>query len=154
MIISLDFDNHTFPNIRVMRIPKPGNTASGIFCVNVKYLYSENAFELTKFKKCVIIKCICYGNWHFALFYFCCQRKKLPGSFGKEHNIVDMGGWAEFLKFSPVSWNTLNNTDVGGMTAKPAFVYCICVYLGIIFILNAAILLFGRKKSLDLKEDQ
>lgn len=67
--------------------------------------------------------------------------------------VVDMGGWFEYLKFSPISWNTLNNIDVGGMTAKPSFTYCMCVYAGIILTLTAAILLFGRKKSLDLKGD-
>ena len=67
--------------------------------------------------------------------------------------VVDMGGWFEYLKFSPISWNTLNNIDVGGMTAKPSFTYCMCVYGGIILTLIAAILLFGRKKSLDLKGD-
>lgn len=67
--------------------------------------------------------------------------------------VVDMGDWFEYLKFSPISWNTLNNIDVGGMTAKPSFTYCMCVYAGIILTLTAAILLFGRKKSLDLKGD-
>ena len=67
--------------------------------------------------------------------------------------VVDMGGWFEYLKFSPISWNTLNNIDVGGMTAKPSFTYCMCVYAGIILTLIAAILLFGKKKSLDLKGD-
>ena len=65
--------------------------------------------------------------------------------------IVDMAGWFGLLKFSPISWNTLNNIDVGGMTAKPSFTYCMCVYAGIILTLTAAILLFGRKKSLDMK---
>ena len=67
--------------------------------------------------------------------------------------LVEIGGWLDLLKFSPVSWNTLNNIDVGGMTANPSFAYCMCVYTGIILTLAAAILLFGRKQSLDLKGD-
>ena len=67
--------------------------------------------------------------------------------------LVEIGGWLDLLKFSPVSWNTLNNIDVGGMTANPSFTYCMCVYMGIILTLIAAILLFGRKKSLDSKGD-
>ena len=67
--------------------------------------------------------------------------------------IVDMGGWTEYLKFSPISWNTLNNIDVGGMTANPSLEYCLCVYAGLIAALIIAILVFGRKKSLDVKGD-
>lgn len=55
------------------------------------------------------------------------------------------------LKFSPISWNTLNNIDVGGKTQNPSFAYCMCVYAGLITVLIIAILVFGRKKSLDVK---
>lgn len=58
----------------------------------------------------------------------------------------------QFLKFSPVSWNTLDNIDIGGRTTKPSFAYCIGVYAAIIAVLVAAIFFFGKKKSLDVKE--
>lgn len=66
--------------------------------------------------------------------------------------LVSMGGWIEYIRFSPISWNTLNNIDVGKMTPNPSFEYCMCVYGGLVIVLIAVILLFGRKKSLDLKE--
>lgn len=58
------------------------------------------------------------------------------------------------LKFSPISWNTLNNIDVGGKTENPSFAYCMCVYVGSIAVLIIAVLVFGKKKSLDVKGDQ
>ena len=66
--------------------------------------------------------------------------------------LVAMGGWIDYVRFSPISWNTLNNIDVGNMTAKPSFAYCMCVYGSLILMLIAGIFIFGRKKSLDTKE--
>lgn len=66
--------------------------------------------------------------------------------------LVNMGGWIDYIRFSPISWNTLNNVDVGGTTSNPSFAYCMCVYAGLIVILITGILVFGRKKSLDTKE--
>lgn len=66
--------------------------------------------------------------------------------------LVRMGGWDDFIRFSPISWNTLDNIDVGKTTSNPSFTYCVCVYTGLIVILIAVILIFGRKKSLDLRE--
>lgn len=68
--------------------------------------------------------------------------------------LVSMGGWIDYVRFSPISWNTLNNIDAGKMTANPSFEYCMCVYAGLIAALIIAILVFGRKKSLDKKGDQ
>ena len=65
--------------------------------------------------------------------------------------LVSMGGWIDYVRFSPISWNTLNNIDVGNMTANPAFTYCMGVYGGLIVMLIAGIFIFGRKKSLDTK---
>lgn len=66
--------------------------------------------------------------------------------------LVKMGGWANFVRFSPISWNTLNNIDAGKMTPNPSFGYCMSVYCGLILTLIAGILIFCRRKSLDLKE--
>lgn len=62
---------------------------------------------------------------------------------------VENDGFEMLIPFSPISWTTLDNIDVGGLTKNPSFAYCICVYAGIIVLLIAAILFFGRKKSID-----
>ena len=66
--------------------------------------------------------------------------------------LVGAGGWIDYMRFSPISWNTLNNIDVGKTTPNPSFTYCMCVYAGVLVVLTAGILLFGRKKNLDTKE--
>lgn len=60
-------------------------------------------------------------------------------------------GWGKLLPFSPISWITLDNLDVGGLTNNPKFSYCICGFAIIIIALIAGILVFGRKKSLDIR---
>ena len=57
------------------------------------------------------------------------------------------------LWFSPISWNTLDKIDVGGLTMRPSFTYCICILALLILMLITAIFLFGRRKSLDVKGD-
>lgn len=66
--------------------------------------------------------------------------------------LVSMGGWIDYVRFSPISWNTLNNIDIGNLTANPSFAYCMSVYSVLIVILTAGILIFGRGKTLDTKE--
>lgn len=66
--------------------------------------------------------------------------------------LVENGGWIDFKRFSPISWNTLNNIDVGKMTSNPTFDYCMFVYAALIVMLTAGIILFGRKKNIDVKE--
>lgn len=60
-------------------------------------------------------------------------------------------GWEGLLRFSPISWITLDKIDVGGLTKCPSFSYCISVFGILIVSLITAILIFGRKKSLDNK---
>ncbi|MCM1061633.1 MAG: hypothetical protein NC452_15295 [Eubacterium sp.] len=55
------------------------------------------------------------------------------------------------LPFSPISWTTLNNVDVSGLTKNPTFTYCISVYLTAIVLLIAGILICGKKQSMDVK---
>lgn len=57
------------------------------------------------------------------------------------------------LVISPVSWNTLDKIDVGGLTSNPSFAYCITFYIVSIAALTAIIFISGRKKSLDSKEN-
>lgn len=63
-------------------------------------------------------------------------------------------GWEGLLSFSPISWITLDKIDVGGLTKCPSFTYCISVFGIMIVSLSAAILIFGRKKSLDKRGEQ
>jgi len=56
-------------------------------------------------------------------------------------------------RFSPISWSTLDQVDVGGLTTHPSIVYCLCVYAVLIITLTALIFIFGKKKSLDMKGD-
>ena len=63
-------------------------------------------------------------------------------------------GWEKLLRFSPMSWITLDMIDVGHTTKNPSFTYCVSVFAGLIAVLTAVILIFGRKKSLDVRGDQ
>lgn len=65
--------------------------------------------------------------------------------------LVENGGYPFIIPYSPVSWNTLDNIDVGGLTTNPSFGYCIGVYLTLIAILIAGIFIFCRKQNLDMK---
>lgn len=47
--------------------------------------------------------------------------------------------------FSPASWNTLNNIDVGGLTNHPNFYYCITVCIAVSLVL--AVFCFIKKKN-------
>ena len=67
-------------------------------------------------------------------------------------SIIENEGWEKLLPISPISWTTLDNIDVGGLSTNPSFTYCICFFVGIIAALIATILFFGRKKSVDIKE--
>ena len=68
--------------------------------------------------------------------------------------VANEAGWEKLLRFSPMSWITLDRVDVGNVTKNPSFTYCVSVFAVLIAILMAAILIFGRKKSLDVRGDQ
>lgn len=57
-------------------------------------------------------------------------------------------------RFSPITWSTLDGIDVGGLTVRPSFTYCICAYAVLIIVLAASVLIFGKKKNFDVKGDQ
>lgn len=67
-------------------------------------------------------------------------------------SIIENEGWEKLTCFSPISWTTLDNVDVGGLSNNPTFSYCMCVYVGLIAVLVVGILILGRKKSFDIKE--
>ncbi len=60
-------------------------------------------------------------------------------------------GFPMLLPFSPISWNTLDKIDVGGMTTNPTFGYCVTAYLFLILLLITGIFVFGKKQAIDLK---
>ncbi len=60
-------------------------------------------------------------------------------------------GFPMLLPFSPISWNTLDKIDVGGMTTNPTFGYCVTAYLFLILLLITGIFVFGKKQTIDLK---
>ncbi len=64
--------------------------------------------------------------------------------------LVD-NGFPNLLPFSPISWNTLDKIDVGGMTTNPTFGYCVTAYLILILLLITGIFVFGKKQTIDLK---
>lgn len=66
--------------------------------------------------------------------------------------VKDTFGLGRYRKLSPLSWNTLENIDVGGLTPYPTFPYCITVLSISILLLITGSVIFGRKKSLDFKE--
>lgn len=65
--------------------------------------------------------------------------------------LVENGGYQHIIKFSPVSWNTLDNIDVGGFTTNPEFLYCLFAYIGLIVFLTAGIFIIGKTKRIDMK---
>lgn len=65
--------------------------------------------------------------------------------------LIENGYFGQIIPYSPVSWTTLDNIDVGGFTTNPSFGYCLSVYLITITLLSAGILILGRKQSMDVK---
>lgn len=66
--------------------------------------------------------------------------------------VKDTFGLGRYRKLSPLSWNTLENIDVGGLTKYPTFPYCVMVLSVSILLLIVGSVVFGRRKSLDFKE--
>lgn len=60
-------------------------------------------------------------------------------------------GFPMLITYSPISWNTLEKIDVGGLTANPSFGYCVSVYLASIAVLTAGIFIFCGKQGMDVK---
>lgn len=67
-------------------------------------------------------------------------------SIAKGHKYLD--------RFSPVTWSTLDGIDVGGITVRPSFAYCITAVLVSIILLAASVLIFGKKKNFDVKGER
>lgn len=75
----------------------------------------------------------------------------LAGVFPILSYFIVMGDKARrFVKFSPVSWITMDNIDVGGLTSSPPFSYCLgflllsCAVLSVLILLCESRLLYGK----------
>lgn len=52
------------------------------------------------------------------------------------------------VRFSPSSWNTLNNIDVGGLTSFPDFYYCVTVCIAVSLALAGLCLISKKNENL------
>ncbi|MGN0670062.1 MAG: hypothetical protein ACI4JZ_05885 [Oscillospiraceae bacterium] len=91
-------------------------------------------------------------------FFNTVSRNKILGILVSSLLIVlsafaENGGYPELIAFSPISWNTLDKIDVGGLTPYPSFTYCIAVFVGLIVALLIGIFAFGSKNCLENTED-
>ena len=62
---------------------------------------------------------------------------------------TEVFGTSKLLRFSPVSWCTLNQLDVGNKTTNPTFEYCMGVYLFAIIIMILVLLVFNKRWLFD-----
>lgn len=60
-------------------------------------------------------------------------------------------GLPVLVHYSPTSWITLDNIDIGGKTTNPGFSYCITFYLICIILLISLSFLLSRKKGIDVR---
>lgn len=58
------------------------------------------------------------------------------------------------MPFSPISWTTLNNIDVGKITKNPSITYVLIAYATLIISLTTAVFVFCKKRSIDTKGEQ
>lgn len=59
-----------------------------------------------------------------------------------------------FNRFSPISWNSLNNIDVGGLTAYPRITYVLGAYVVMIVLLIAITYVVLPKKEIIVRQEQ
>ncbi len=62
--------------------------------------------------------------------------------------IINSGN-PDLIKYSPTSWITLDNIDIGGKTTNTTFVYCMAFYWIAILIMIIMNFVLGRKKGAD-----
>lgn len=61
---------------------------------------------------------------------------------------VAASGKNGLVRFSPSSWNTLNNIDVGGLTCFPDFYYCVTVCIAVSLALAGLCLISKKNENL------
>ena len=62
-------------------------------------------------------------------------------------------GKSMITRVSPMSWNSLNNIDIGGMTEYPGIVYVLTLYIVMIVVLSVIAVAAGRKISINSSDE-
>ena len=62
-------------------------------------------------------------------------------------------GKSMITRVSPMSWNSLNNIDIGGMTQYSGIVYVLTLYIVMIVILSVIAVAAGRKTSINSSDE-
>lgn len=62
-------------------------------------------------------------------------------------------GKSIITRVSPMSWNSLNNIDIGGMTEYPGIVYVLTLYIVMIVVLSIIAVAAGRKTSINSSDE-
>lgn len=62
-------------------------------------------------------------------------------------------GKSMITRVSPMSWNSLNNIDIGGMTEYPGIVYVLTLYIVMIVVLSVIAVAAGRKTSINSSDE-
>ena len=62
-------------------------------------------------------------------------------------------GKSMITRVSPMSWNSLNNIDVAGMTANPSIGYVLGMYVLLIAVLTFLAVFFGRKQEIIVRNE-
>ena len=63
--------------------------------------------------------------------------------------VVDGNG--KMTWYSPISWNSLNNIDVGGMSSYPDIDYVMGMYMLLIIILTILSVIAGKRQSVEVR---
>lgn len=61
---------------------------------------------------------------------------------------------AKFVKYSPISWNSLNNVDVANVTAFPKIDFVLLTYICIIIILIIFCIIVGKRQEIIVREEE
>lgn len=56
-------------------------------------------------------------------------------------------GKSMITRVSPMSWNSLNNIDIGGMTEYPGIVYVLTLYIVMIVVLSVIAVAWQEEKQ-------
>ncbi len=65
---------------------------------------------------------------------------------------AEVFGSSKMLWFSPVSWCTVDQLDVGGKTTNPTFTYCMLVYITIIAVIALILFIFNKRWRFEVSQ--
>ena len=63
-------------------------------------------------------------------------------------------GYASLVKFSPISWNSLNNVDVGGYTILPRIEFILTFYIVTIIVCIIISLSICEKQEIVVRKER